>query len=63
MLYNEDRLTAKHSDPRISADAKWQLNMYDPDGTRAEVMEFQPIGKPCCSDFTASIQRNRGHDP
>ncbi len=54
MLYNEDRLTAKHSDPKIGADAKWQLNMYDPDGTRAEVMEFQPIGKPCCSDFTAS---------
>ena len=54
MLYDEDRLTAKHSDPKIGADAKWQLNMYDPDGTRAEVMEFQPIGKPCCSEFTAS---------
>ncbi len=54
MLYNQDRLTAKHSDPKIGADAKWQLNMYDPDGTRAEVMEFQPVGKPCCSEFTAS---------
>ncbi len=54
VLYVEDRLTAKHSDPKIGADAKWQLNMYDPDGTRAEVMEFQPIGKPCCSEFTAS---------
>jgi catechol 2,3-dioxygenase-like lactoylglutathione lyase family enzyme len=53
MLYAEDRLTAKHSDPKIGADAKWQLNLYDPDGTRAEVMEFQPIGKPCCSEFTA----------
>ena len=54
MLYDEDRLTAKHSDPKIGADAKWQLNMYSPDGTRAEVMEFQPVGKPCCSEFTAS---------
>ncbi len=54
MLYVEDRLTAKHSDPKIGADAKWQINIYDPDGTRAEVMEFQPVGKPCCSEFTAS---------
>jgi catechol 2,3-dioxygenase-like lactoylglutathione lyase family enzyme len=54
MLYDDDRLTAKHSDPKIGADAKWQINIYDPDGTRAEVMEFQPVGKPCCSEFTAS---------
>jgi len=50
-LYEGDRLTAKHSDPRIGRDGKWQVNMYDPDGTRAELMEFQPKVKPCCSPF------------
>ena len=54
LLYSEDRLTAKHSPPQIGADGKWQLNIYDPDGTRAEVMEFQPVVKPCCSEFTAA---------
>jgi len=54
LLYGEDRLTAKHSPPQIGADGKWQLNIYDPDGTRAEVMEFQPAVKPCCSNFTAA---------
>ena len=54
LLYAEDRLTAKHSPPQIGLDGKWQLNIYDPDGTRAEIMEFQPAVKPCCSDFTAA---------
>ena len=54
LLYAEDRLTAKHSPPQIGLDGKWQLNIYDPDGTRAELMEFQPVVKPCCSDFTAA---------
>jgi hypothetical protein len=31
---------------------KWQLNVYDPDLTRLELMEFKPLRKPCCSDFT-----------
>jgi catechol 2,3-dioxygenase-like lactoylglutathione lyase family enzyme len=51
LLYEGDRLTAKHSDPKIGRDGKWQVNMYDPDGTRAELMEFQPKAKPCCSPF------------
>jgi catechol 2,3-dioxygenase-like lactoylglutathione lyase family enzyme len=54
LLYAGDRLTSKHSPPQIGRDGKWQLNMYDPDGTRAELMEFQPSVKPCCSEFTAS---------
>jgi catechol 2,3-dioxygenase-like lactoylglutathione lyase family enzyme len=54
LLYAGDRLTAKHSPPQIGRDGKWQFNMYDPDGTRAELMEFQPAVKPCCSDFTAA---------
>jgi catechol 2,3-dioxygenase-like lactoylglutathione lyase family enzyme len=53
LLYEGDRLTAKHSPPQIGRDGKWQLNMYDPDGTRAELMEFQPSVKPCCSPFLA----------
>lgn len=51
LLYEGDRLNAKHSPPQIGRDGKWQLNMYDPDGTRAELMEFQPAVKPCCSPF------------
>jgi catechol 2,3-dioxygenase-like lactoylglutathione lyase family enzyme len=51
-LFNGDRFTGKNTPaPKIGRDAKWQLNMFDPDGTRAEIMEFQPIGKPCCSPF------------
>jgi catechol 2,3-dioxygenase-like lactoylglutathione lyase family enzyme len=54
LLYAGDRLTGKNNGPKIGRDGKWQFNMYDPDGTRAEIMEFQPVVKPCCSDFTAS---------
>jgi catechol 2,3-dioxygenase-like lactoylglutathione lyase family enzyme len=38
--------------PKIGRDGKWQLNLYDPDDTRIEFMEFTPVQKPCCSDFT-----------
>ncbi|WP_443748552.1 VOC family protein [Asticcacaulis solisilvae] len=41
------------SHPKIGLDAKWQINLYDPDGTRAEIMEFHAVGTPCCSPFTA----------
>jgi hypothetical protein len=33
-------------------DGKIQLNLFDPDQTRVEYMEFKPVMKPCCSDFT-----------
>lgn len=58
-LWNEDRLggqadaRGQQAAPKIGRDAKWQLNLLDPDGTRAEVMELHAIGKPCCSPFTA----------
>ena len=39
-------------EPQIGRDGKWQLNLYDPDGTRIEFMEFTPAQKPCCSEFT-----------
>jgi catechol 2,3-dioxygenase-like lactoylglutathione lyase family enzyme len=38
---------------QMGKDGKWQLNVYDPDGTRVELMEFTPKEKPCCSPFTA----------
>ena len=59
-LWNDDRLQGQvdargqQSVPKIGRDAKWQLNLLDPDGTRAEVMELHAIGKPCCSAFTAA---------
>jgi len=39
-------------DPKLGRDGKWQLNVYDPDDTRVEYMEFTPAQKPCCSEFT-----------
>jgi catechol 2,3-dioxygenase-like lactoylglutathione lyase family enzyme len=42
-----------HDDEKaqMGRDGKWQLNLYDPDFTRIELMEFKPVEKPCCSDF------------
>jgi catechol 2,3-dioxygenase-like lactoylglutathione lyase family enzyme len=37
---------------QMGKDGKWQLNLYDLDFTRIELMEFTPAQKPCCSDFT-----------
>ena len=54
LLWNGDRLEGQDNVPKIGRDAKWQLNLIDPDGTRAEIMELHAIGKPCCSPFTAS---------
>jgi catechol 2,3-dioxygenase-like lactoylglutathione lyase family enzyme len=53
LLWNNDRLQGQDQVPKIGRDAKWQLNLLDPDGTRAELMELHAIGKPCCSPFTA----------
>ena len=39
--------------PKIGLDGKYQLNLYDPDGIRTEVMNFHATEKPCCSPFTA----------
>ncbi len=58
LLWNGDRLTGQANTPKIGRDAKWQLNLLDPDGTRAELMELHAIGKPCCSPFTASDPQN-----
>jgi catechol 2,3-dioxygenase-like lactoylglutathione lyase family enzyme len=38
--------------PILGRDGKWQLTLLDPDETRAEVMDFTPVEKPCCSEYT-----------
>jgi catechol 2,3-dioxygenase-like lactoylglutathione lyase family enzyme len=35
--------------PKIGRDGKWQLNLYDPNLTRCELMEPKPVQTPCCS--------------
>ena len=37
---------------RVGFDEQRQLNVFDSDLTRIELMEFAPAEKPCCSDFT-----------
>jgi catechol 2,3-dioxygenase-like lactoylglutathione lyase family enzyme len=37
--------------PKIGRDGKWQLNLYDPNVTRVELMEPKPVQPPCCSPF------------
>lgn len=39
----------KGEQPKIGRDGKWQLNLYDPNLTRVELMEPSPVEKPCCS--------------
>jgi catechol 2,3-dioxygenase-like lactoylglutathione lyase family enzyme len=41
-------------EPKVGRDGKWQLNLYDPDETRTEFMEFTPKEKPCCSEFAGT---------
>jgi len=49
-----NRLTGTHDpQPKIGKDGKYQFNLYDPDGTRVELMNFHASEKPCCSAFTA----------
>jgi catechol 2,3-dioxygenase-like lactoylglutathione lyase family enzyme len=42
------------SKSQMGRDGKVQLNLYDPDLTRVEFMEFQPSGEICCSPFTGT---------
>ena len=52
-----EALAARNADlhdeePKIGRDGKWQLNLYDPNLTRAELMEPTPVQTPCCSPIT-----------
>jgi catechol 2,3-dioxygenase-like lactoylglutathione lyase family enzyme len=51
LVQNGGKLT---EEPKVGRDGKWQLNLYDPDDTRTEFMEFTPKEKPCCSEFTGT---------
>lgn len=42
--------------PKIGRDGKWQLNLYDPNDTRAELMEFKPVQTPCCSPMLSLLK-------
>jgi len=54
VLADGNRLDGKHdTGPKIGKDGKYQFNLYDPDGIRAELMNFHATEKPCCSSFTA----------
>ena len=46
LLGRDSKLPEK---PQIGRDGKWQLNLYDPNLTRVELMEPKPVRKPCCS--------------
>jgi catechol 2,3-dioxygenase-like lactoylglutathione lyase family enzyme len=40
--------------PEVGRDGKDSIDIYDPDGTRVELMEFAPVEKPCCSEYTGA---------
>jgi catechol 2,3-dioxygenase-like lactoylglutathione lyase family enzyme len=40
--------------PEIGRDGKWSFDIYDPDDTRVEFMEFKPARKPCCHPYEAA---------
>jgi len=42
--------------PKIGRDGKWQLNLFNPNDTRAELMEFTPVQTPCCSPMLSLLQ-------
>jgi catechol 2,3-dioxygenase-like lactoylglutathione lyase family enzyme len=58
LLWNDGRLPEHHNNPMIGHSAKWEFGLFDPDGTRTEVMEFHAIGKACCSPVTAAEPDN-----
>jgi catechol 2,3-dioxygenase-like lactoylglutathione lyase family enzyme len=40
--------------PEIGRDGKWQFDIFDPDATRVEFMEFAPARAPCCHPYEAA---------
>ena len=50
-------------EPKIGRDGKWQLNLYDSEHTRTEFMEFTPVEKPCCSEFTGQHPGPKNDQP
>ncbi len=52
LLLQRHWIASARQEPQLGHDGKWQLNLYDPDGTRVELMEFGPVRTPCCSPYT-----------
>jgi len=50
---------ANCSKTQMGRDGKVQLNLFDPDQTRVEFMEFKPSGTVCCSPFTGKHPSER----
>ena len=40
--------------PEVGRDGKDSIDIYDPDETRVELMEFKPVEKPCCTEYTGA---------
>jgi catechol 2,3-dioxygenase-like lactoylglutathione lyase family enzyme len=40
--------------PEIGRDGKWSFDIYDPDMTRVEFMEYKPAQPPCCNPYTGT---------
>jgi catechol 2,3-dioxygenase-like lactoylglutathione lyase family enzyme len=53
-LKDGNRFGTVRGDAKIGLDGKWQLNLFDPDDNRVELMEFNNVRPPCCSPFTAA---------
>ena len=47
-------------EPKLGRDGKWQLNLYDPNFTRAELMEPAPVREPPAS---AMLRRAADRQP
>ena len=45
---------AKFDGPEVGRDGKNALDIYDPDLTRVEVMDYNPTKDPCCSSYEAA---------
>ena len=44
---------------QMGRDGKVQLNVFDPDHSRVELMEYEPSGTVCCSPFTGAMPSER----
>lgn len=45
---------AKFDGPEVGRDGKNSLDIYDPDFSRVEVMDYSPTKDPCCHAYTAA---------
>jgi catechol 2,3-dioxygenase-like lactoylglutathione lyase family enzyme len=40
--------------PEVGRDGKWSFDIYDPDLSRVELMEYSPAQEPCCHPYEAA---------